>query len=206
MLNRQERDRSIVSPPCRFYLSPYCYINCISSALIRNLIKSLQYGKEFSLKSCYRLRAIGHAHNGYSQHNMHDVHGKLTFEAVCPNVTFRATPIRTLPIVPSPLFHELTRSNPRQQSPKMGYLTLNQSRKLVPMMENDPSVSSTPLVGVWVRFGHLSSDDMNDNCNLLKHPFSWGACVRYLCHEAIRDRRFADQETFVVVSFFFLSL
>ena len=144
---------------------------------------------------------MGHAHHGYTEHNIGDLHGKLVFEAICPNVSFRVTPIRTLPVVPSPLFNELTRANPRQKAPKMGYLTLNQARKLVPMLENDPSVSTTPLVGVWIRYGHLTSDAISEDCVLMKHPFTWGSCLRYLCHEAVQDRRFSQQETFVVVCF-----
>jgi SCL-interrupting locus protein N-terminus len=36
--------------------------------------------------------------------------------------------------------------------PQVGYVTLNQTRKIVPLLENDPAVCVTPIVGVWTAF------------------------------------------------------
>ncbi len=82
----------------------------------------------------------------------------------------------------------------------MGYLTLNQTRKLVPLLESDGSVSTTPTVGLWVQFtGGASPRHSTDEVSLVSHPFCWGACLKYLSNDHLQDRRFADTETFLLV-------
>ncbi len=132
---------------------------------------------------------------------------------------------------------------------------MNQTRKLVPLLETDPAVSMTPTVGVWVRFDTDIHNEVSVNvlvviclflvmiaflvlyvhclrccstvlhyllllCNtaaqlclhfllhlmcyqvsfsLVNHPMCWAACIRYLSCDFIKDRKFTQDETFLLV-------
>jgi len=58
---------------------------------------------------------------------------------------------------------------------RSGYLTLNETRKVVFLLSNDPLVLERPLVGVWVTG---TGTDWKDNAH--KHPFLWASALRYL--------------------------
>ncbi|KAF0710634.1 hypothetical protein AaE_012449, partial [Aphanomyces astaci] len=65
------------------------------------------------------------------------------------------TPIRNLPLLLTPLAKLLMK--PRAVSPSWwGYVTLDKTRKVVPLLQTDPLCASRPLVGVWVRSLSLS--------------------------------------------------
>ena len=60
-------------------------------------------------------------------------------------------------------------TDPGPRPPQVGYVTLNQTRKIIPLLENDPIVSLAPLVGVWTAFNDWNDttiknyDNVNDN-------------------------------------------
>ena len=60
-------------------------------------------------------------------------------------------------------------TDPGPRPPQVGYVTLNQTRKIIPLLENDPIVSLVPLVGVWTAFNDWNDttirnyDNVNDN-------------------------------------------
>lgn len=56
------------------------------------------------------------------------------------------------------------------------YLTLDQTRKAVPLAAADPLVYQAPLVGVWLKPG---SDSVTVE-EVLDHPAAWAACLRFL--------------------------
>ena len=77
---------------------------------------------------------------------------------------------------------------------KFGYLTMNRTRKLVPLLESDTSLPTCPLVGVWV------SGLSEHGSEPMAHPFVWAACLRFLNYENIHERVFiADNQTFLLV-------
>ena len=81
------------------------------------------------------------------------IESSFRFEAILPNVSYQVVKIRNLPLLLTPLSINLTQQNgddARLTGPRMGYLTLNQTRKVVPMLEGDTAASVSPIVGVWV--------------------------------------------------------
>lgn len=172
--------------------------------LIQNLGKSIRSGREFSMKSCMRIRATGHASNTSSAGRTADCNtlsGTVRMKAILPNISFQAVQLNSIPILATPLAKHLvsTTSHSAGDAPKMGYLTLNQVRKLVTLQETDTSVPLVPLVGVWVKFG-IQYADAEIAATLLEHPFVWGACVRFLCSDHIQERVHVAQDTFLLVS------
>jgi hypothetical protein len=163
----------------------------------------LEYGRDCTLRSCVRLRAASKVER---EHNL--VNGSFRFEAIVPDYSFQAVKIRNLPILSTPLSVNLTRQNgdeARELGPRMGYLTMNQTRKIVPLLETDTASAMTPMVGVW-----LSVDDCDTGTDIatdfMKHPFVWGACVRFLKNKKVHDRAFVDENTFLLVNFGQLSI
>jgi len=176
--------------------------------LIKNLRVQYMTGRNYTLKSCFRLRAAGFISNSTSA----SLHGTLRFEVLVPNETFSFQQIRPLPLLSTPLSMKLTAVSslssvtgcsssllhggdgmPRQ----MGYLTLNKTRKAVPLHETDPAVSLAPLVGVWVTARNAGSCE-----TVHRDPFVVGACVRFLKDSRIRERVFVDSEkTFLLAIF-----
>ena len=100
------------------------------------------------MKSCMRLRAACKVRTHHDT-----IEGSFRFEAVLPDCSFQIVSIRNLPLLLTPLSINLTKQNgseARSTSHRMGYLTLNQTRKVVPLLESDTAVSMAPIVGVWV--------------------------------------------------------
>jgi hypothetical protein len=89
---------------------------------------------------------------------------------------------------------------------QMGYLTLNQTRKIVLLLQDDTCIVNTPIVGLWLLFGDQNnSDKLNESC-CLNHPYSFGAYIRFFFNENIKNKIFVDNDTFLVVSFFLVLL
>ena len=147
-----------------------------------------------------RLRAAGRV-NG----NSDKINGSYRFEAILPEVSFSYVQIRNLPLLSTPLSLKLTSVNTSSDdsmSPRMGYLTLNQTRKVVPLLETDSAVNMAPIVGVWIS----GFDDIEEqNGNVLNHPFFWSACVRYFYNAKILDKAMIAENTFLVANFGSLS-
>ena len=83
----------------------------------------------------------------------------------------------------------------------MGYLTLNQTRKVVPLLESDTAVSLAPIVGVWVAIDEPTGGVPSRPHNFLDHPYVWGACVRFMNNAKIADRLYIDKDTFLMANF-----
>ena len=117
--------------------------------------------------------------------------------------------------------NESFNTDPGPRPPQVGYVTLNQTRKIIPLLENDPIVSLAPLVGVWTAFNDWNDttienyDNVNDRNNdnnrrrqdsmstsmsHVNNPLTWAISMRFLFNEFIKDRAFVDEETFLLVS------
>ena len=152
-----------------------------SSLLVANLRQQFVTGRNHSLKSSLRMRAAGFVTKSTSAH----VLATLRLEAIVPNEVLVFQQVRPPPFLSTPLSIKLV-SVPigLVSSAAAGYLTLNKTRKVVPLLETDPVISLAPLVGVWVSTsvgGELHND-----------PFIVGACVRFLKDAKIRERVFVD--------------
>ncbi|XP_067893275.1 SCL-interrupting locus protein homolog isoform X2 [Heterodontus francisci] len=117
---------------------------------------------------------------------------ELHWAAVTVAITFDATPINAVPIIPTALARNLT--SPLniaqvQGTYKFGYLTMDQTRKLLLILESDPKVLILPLVGIWLSGAtHVHS------------PQVWACCLRYLFSSSIQERVFpTEQKSFLLV-------
>ncbi|KAL8584582.1 hypothetical protein ACOMHN_002312 [Nucella lapillus] len=115
----------------------------------------------------------------------------LQFDVVTLANVFKATPVNPVPVIPSALAKNLV--GPRSLShmqgrPKMGYLSMDATRKLLLVLESDPKVASLPVVGIWV-----------SGVSMVHHPFVWGACLRYLRNERLQDRVCTPPEGFLLM-------
>jgi len=181
-----------------------------------NLGKAMRGGRSFGFKSCVRIRAAGHSTNsssGSSTSKDSVLAGRVRFEAIVPNMSFTVVQLHPIPVLATPLSKRLT--NPAQAvitEASLGYVNMNQTRKLVFLLETDPSVSLVQMVGVWVQLpsaidAHLTSSTSSYSCRSsnstdmdVHHPFVWAACVRYLSSDAVKRRVYVDTHTFLLVS------
>ncbi|GCC23363.1 hypothetical protein chiPu_0001757 [Chiloscyllium punctatum] len=124
--------------------------------------------------------------------NLDNLSLELQWAAVTVAITFDATPINAVPIIPTALARNLT--SPLniaqvQGTYKFGYLTMDQTRKLLLILESDPKVFTLPLVGIWLSGAtHVHS------------PQVWACCLRYLFSSSIQERVFStEQKRFLLV-------
>nr|XP_009672474.1 PREDICTED: SCL-interrupting locus protein isoform X1 [Struthio camelus australis] len=101
------------------------------------------------------------------------------------------TPVKSVPIIPTALARNL--NSPMniaqvQGTYKCGYLTMDQTRKLLLLLESDPKAHALPLVGVWLSgVTHICS------------PQVWACCLRYLFSSSIQERVFSESGSFLIV-------
>jgi len=196
--------------------------------LLIQLGRAVRTARETSLGACMRLRASGPA----PQLANGGLAGTVRFEIVLPRATFSFVRIRDVPVLATALSAKLsssvaaaaaTAASPSSSSPsaaatrsipvpKIGYLTLNQTRKAVPLLESDPAISLAPIVGVWTAFhdggehaGHIGVSSRVQHGGMgghLRSPLTWAACVRFMHNAHIKERVFVDHDaTFLLLHF-----
>ncbi|XP_058537173.1 SCL-interrupting locus protein isoform X1 [Ochotona princeps] len=123
--------------------------------------------------------------------NLDDVDFEFCWAAVTFSNNFKCTPVRPIPIIPTALARNLS-SNLNiaqvQGTYKYGYLTMDETRKLLLLLESDPKVYSLPLVGIWLSgIIHIYS------------PQVWACCLRYMFSSSIQERVFSESGNFIIV-------
>ncbi|KAM4739684.1 SCL-interrupting locus protein homolog isoform 2-T2 [Anableps anableps] len=116
----------------------------------------------------------------------------LSWSAVCPAVEVDVQPVRPVPIIPTALLRSLTSvGRPAPHAGRQrGFLTMDQSRKLVLLLESDPKASSLPLVGLWLSgVAHIHN------------PQVWAWNLRFLFGSALQDRVLSETGCFLLVVF-----
>uniref|UniRef100_A0A8C5R145 STIL centriolar assembly protein n=1 Tax=Leptobrachium leishanense TaxID=445787 RepID=A0A8C5R145_9ANUR len=133
---------------------------------------------------------ITRAHITYTE-NMDNLHFDLCWAAVTVANTFESTPVKPLPIIPTALARNLSSHNniaQLQGTHKCGYLTMDQTRKLLLLLESDPKVYTLPLVGIWLSgVTHIHSSQV------------WACCLRYMFSSSIKERVLSESGSFLIV-------
>lgn len=110
--------------------------------------------------------------------------------AVFPRVPLTLRPLRPLGVAATPLARSLAASGLAAGRRRGGFLTLDASRRLVPMLDTDPEAYARPLVGIWTA-GQASAT----------HAEVWAQCVRYLFCADIAERVSVAPLTFLVLAY-----
>ncbi|KAM4872380.1 SCL-interrupting locus protein isoform 2-T3 [Thomomys bottae] len=141
---------------------------------------SLDCGKLFSLRAQIT-----------SRESLDNVEFDLHWAAVTPANKFKCTPVKPIPIIPTALARNLSSNlniSQVQGTYKYGYLTMDETRKLLLLLESDPKVYSLPLVGIWLSgIIHIYS------------PQVWACCLRYVFNSSIQERVFSESGHFIIV-------
>lgn len=126
-----------------------------------------------------------------SRESLDKVDFDLHWAAVTLANTFKCTPVKPIPIIPTALARNLSSNlniSQVQGTYKYGYLTMDETRKLLLLLESDPKVYSLPLVGIWLSgIIHIYS------------PQVWACCLRYLFSSSIQERVFSESGNFIIV-------
>ncbi|XP_053777390.1 SCL-interrupting locus protein isoform X2 [Desmodus rotundus] len=126
-----------------------------------------------------------------SRESLDAVEFDLHWAAVTLANTFKCTPVKPIPIIPTALARNLSSNlniSQVQGTYKYGYLTMDETRKLLLLLESDPKVYSLPLVGIWLSgIIHIYS------------PQVWACCLRYMFSSSIQERVFSECGNFIIV-------
>ncbi|KAI1891917.1 hypothetical protein AGOR_G00148650 [Albula goreensis] len=127
-----------------------------------------------------------------SEH-MDSVSFSLNWVAVTIANTLNAVPVRPVPIIPTALARNLSSAGSMTQplhstNRKQGYLTMDQTRKLLLVLESDPKAYTLPLVGVWL-----------SGITHIHNPQVWAWCLRYLYSSSLQDKVMSEDGAFLVV-------
>ncbi|XP_014649316.1 PREDICTED: SCL-interrupting locus protein isoform X1 [Ceratotherium simum simum] len=126
-----------------------------------------------------------------SRERLDSVDFDLHWAAVTLANTFKCTPVKPIPIIPTALARNLSSNlsiSQVQGTYKYGYLTMDETRKLLLLLESDPKVYSLPLVGIWLSgIIHVYS------------PQVWACCLRYTFSSSIQERVFSESGNFIIV-------
>ncbi|XP_020039596.2 SCL-interrupting locus protein isoform X2 [Castor canadensis] len=141
---------------------------------------SLDWGKLLSLRAQITCRE-----------SLNSVDFDLHWAAVTLANNFKCAPVKPIPIIPTALARNLSSNlniSQVQEIYKYGYLTMDETRKLLLLLESDPKVYSLPLVGIWLSgIIHIYS------------PQVWACCLRYMFSSSIQERVFSESGNFILV-------
>ncbi|KAM6305577.1 SCL-interrupting locus protein [Aegotheles albertisi] len=123
--------------------------------------------------------------------NLDNLHFNFHWASITAANILEYTPVKSVPIIPTALARNL--NSPMniaqvQGTYKCGYLTMDQTRKLLLLLESDPKAYALPLVGVWL-------SGVTHICT----PQIWACCLRYLFSSSIQERVFSESGSFLIV-------
>lgn len=108
---------------------------------------------------------------------------QIKCEILYPSISFQFTPISSLKLVSTPLSVKLTQN--KKDKFQAGYLTMDQSGRVLPLLPSDPLAYKYPIVGIWVS-GIPESQNIKA-CPIM-HPLVWANCVQYIENTNIKDK------------------
>lgn len=109
--------------------------------------------------------------------------------------------IRNLPLLMTPLAASLAQHEfgSTEETRRFGYLTLDRTRKAVPLLKMDPLVLQQPVVGIWVYGINLSEEWDGETVRAqLADPYLYLSCLHYLCARSVKERVGVANNTFLV--------
>ncbi|XP_070601922.1 SCL-interrupting locus protein isoform X1 [Erythrolamprus reginae] len=128
-----------------------------------------------------------------SVENMDNLNFDFHWAAVTVANVLKCVPVKPIPIIPTALARNLS-SNMNiaqiQGTYKYGYLSMDQTRKLLLILESDPKACTLPLIGIWL-----------SGLVHIHNPHVWAFCLRYLYSSSIQERVFSETGRFLVVLF-----
>ena len=126
-----------------------------------------------------------------------DQFGELSFDLswnlIAPSIAILLKPINPVPIIPTALARNLSGPlslSSLQNAPKHGFLTMDQTRKLLLLLESDPKVASLPLVGAWVS-GVVSACDVS----------VWASLIRYCHSQKLENKQLSGNDGFLLMCY-----
>nr|XP_006126499.1 SCL-interrupting locus protein isoform X1 [Pelodiscus sinensis] len=126
-----------------------------------------------------------------STENMDNLNFDFHWAAITITNSLEYTPVKPVPIIPTALARNLSGHMNIAQIQgiyKCGYLTMDQTRKLLLVLESDPKAYTLPLVGIWLSgITHIYS------------PPVWACCLRYLFSSSIQERVLSESGSFLIV-------
>uniref|UniRef100_A0ACB8F4B6 Uncharacterized protein n=1 Tax=Sphaerodactylus townsendi TaxID=933632 RepID=A0ACB8F4B6_9SAUR len=126
-----------------------------------------------------------------SAENMDNLNFVFHWAAVTLANILKYTPVNSVPIIPTALARNLNSHMSIAQvqgTCKCGYLTMDQTRKLLLVLESDPKVYTMPLIGIWLSgITHIFS------------PQVWTYSLRYLYNSSIQERVLSESGSFLIV-------
>ena len=133
---------------------------------------------------------------------------RLRVEAVVPAVSISCTPLTAVPVLSTPLARKVLEWSCREGAQvaaddptAAGFLTLNQTRKAVLLLEDDPLAYELPLVGVWLRGSALACSSKLWQ-SMVQDPAFMYTCLRYINNAHIKERvspQGAEPNTFLAL-------
>ncbi|XP_055077032.1 SCL-interrupting locus protein homolog [Periophthalmus magnuspinnatus] len=177
-----------VCASCLFTSDPSAPVQ--SEAELHQAFKALQQSicgrQSLDLSQILRLRL----HVVWTQ-ALDSTHFSLTWSCVSPATSVHVEPIRAVHVIPTALLRSLTSpARPAANSRQKGFVTMDQTRKLLLLLESDPKALSLPLVGVWFSGAtHVHS------------PQVWAWTLRFLYSAAIQDRVLSESGSFLLLLF-----
>lgn len=113
---------------------------------------------------------------------------QIKCEILHPSISFQFTPISPLKLVSTPLSVRLTQNKPTQNKREKfqaGYLTMDQTGRVLPMLPSDPLAYKYPIVGIWVT--NIPESQNIKACPIM-HPLVWANCVQFIENTNIKDK------------------
>ena len=104
---------------------------------------------------------------------------KIVLHLIIPSISFIFQPISNLKLVSTPLCQALTKKEPGENNLQIGFLTLDQKKRVFPLKFTDKYILRYPLVGVWAA-----------GCKEEVHKSGqiWAAFVRFIESKSINER------------------
>lgn len=178
--------------PCKVHTQGLCSRDLIvhNADDFSSGLKALQYhvcSKEFL--DCGKLLSVRAQIT--PRESLDSVDFDLHWAAITIANSFKCVPVKPIPIIPTALARNLSSNlniSQVQGTYKHGYITMDETRKLLLLLESDPKVYSLPLVGIWLSgIIHIYS------------PQVWACCLRYMFSSPIQERVFSESGNFIVV-------